>query len=224
MEPSIPPMPDQISAIIVDGFLIDPVTGEVLGHVDQREEFHVSDLASAEWVLEKMQSLDSEVAGLEMRLQAVSEQIGAMIADRRRRREWLEKRFEAELEAFAARELADRKERSLKTPFGTLSFRKQPVRIAIREGVQTTDSCKAGESHILPPLVDWAMVYHPESVKKTVAFQISQLPKGLGISDVDGDLPAEFFEEIPESQTFYVTTGVVARRSPSKSLASEIDR
>ncbi len=52
------------TSIIINGYIIDPETGEVIGHVERKKEFHVTDMDSAEWVLDKLPGLASEVAGL----------------------------------------------------------------------------------------------------------------------------------------------------------------
>jgi len=186
-------------------WLVDITTGEILAHREAKPEFHVTDEKSAEWVLEKLHALDGETAGLQMRLQAVQEQIGAMVREKQNRRNWMQMRFGAELEEFARKQLEGKKSRSLKLLWGTLAFRTTNARIALREGVEAKQSLAKGS--VLPrlPLISWALKNAPEAVKATEEFQISQLPEGM---KVIGNLPEEFFQEVPVGENFSIKTGI----------------
>lgn len=177
----------QRETIVVNGYLIDAETGEVLDIVEApRPQFHVEDLASAEWVLEKMHEAEGRVAGLTARLAAITDQIGAMIREENRRSEWLQHRFGAELEAFAGRELQGQKSRSLKTPFGTLSFRSTPgsIRPLDKQGA-----------------LAWAKEHAPDAVVTREDLVVTPLKDRT-------DLPPILFEVTPAGDRFYIKTGV----------------
>ncbi|HSW63361.1 MAG TPA: host-nuclease inhibitor Gam family protein [Dissulfurispiraceae bacterium] len=115
---------------IVDGYIVDVETGEILG-VDGREEFRVTDGASAEWVLEKMAYEDAAVLALEAREKAILENIRAIRQKHDNRRKFLEYRFGEELAAFAKAALAGGKTKTWKCPFGQVSFRNVPAKIVV---------------------------------------------------------------------------------------------
>lgn len=172
--------------VIHEGYYVNPETGEVLGHVEAAEEFRVRDMPSAEWVLEKMQMADSEIAAVEMRLAAIQEQMESILADRRRRRNWLQTRFGAELEAFAREALDGAKQRSLKTPFGTMGFRH------VAGSIKPLD--KKG-------CIAWAKEYCPAAVVQREELVVSPL------KDRE-DLPNELFDVTPAGDRFYIKTGL----------------
>lgn len=176
---------------IVGDWVIDLSTGEILRHVQACDEFHVEDMASAEWVLERMAEVDGDILGLEARLAAITDQMGAMVRDRKNRREWLDRRFGAELEHFAAGELLGAKTRTLKTPYGSLSFRTSPgsIKVVNEEGA-----------------LEWAKAHCPEAVKVKESVLVTPL-KGQ-----EEMLPVAFFEVEGPKDRFYVKTGVDNRK------------
>lgn len=173
---------------VVNGFIVNVETGEVLGHIDTGDQFAVTDLKSAEWVLEKMQAQDSEIAGLGLRRQAIIDQLDSMVRDNKRRRDWLEYRFGNDLMAFADDALKDAKSKSLKTPYGTLGFRLNPGSIKVREEAKEY-------------AVTWAKEHAPDAVKVTESILVTPL-KGRT------DLPADVFDVTEPRDVFYIKTGV----------------
>ncbi len=134
--------------IRVGDYLVNEATGEILGlardavdiHVAEEEgpiatvpTFQVRDRESAEWVLEKLFEAETELAAIEKRREILNANLDAMGAEPARRVVWLRKRFEAELEEWAKHELEGAKTRSIRTPFGTLSFRKRKRRLVVRD-------------------------------------------------------------------------------------------
>lgn len=185
-----------------EGYLIDADTGEIVGMVEQKAEFHVTDLASAEWVLEKMDAAECEASALETRLAAVQERMQTMIREKRKRMEWLKMRFGPELEQFAAQQLDGAKTKTLKTPWGNLAFRKVAGRLAVKEGVEVVwDRTQPGDP---PALVQWAIAEAPDALKKTdtLAFQISRLPKDMG-----AELPNSLFVQVEPREVFDIKVG-----------------
>lgn len=117
--------------IEIDGFLVAP-DGEIIDHVERGPAFHVMDRGSAEWVLEKLQIADAAKLALETRLLAIHENLGRLILEQERRREWLERRFGDELAAFAQTQLRGRA-RTWTTPYGSVAFRKTVARVEITD-------------------------------------------------------------------------------------------
>jgi hypothetical protein len=175
-----------MSYIEKDGYLIDPETGEVMGHAEEKPAFRVNDLPSCEWVLEKMQACDADIASLEMRRRAICANIDSQVAALRKRRQWLDMRFLSDLRAFAAEALLGSKSKTLTTPFGRLSFRRTPARIVVTDG---------------DAAIAWAEREVPEAVKTVKSVLVSAL-KGRE------DLPRFAFETTDPEERFGVDTGV----------------
>ena len=168
-----------------DGFIVDTETGEVLGHAQAHERFVVDSSNAAEWVLERIQAADADVAACDARLKAISENIAAMRKEHEKRKDWLLMRFAAELEAFAAAELDGKKTRTFKTPFGSLSFRTAPGSVKVLD---------------MEEAVKWAKMYEPEAVKVTETVLVSKVTHPNSLPDC--------FEVSGPADKFYIKTGV----------------
>jgi hypothetical protein len=179
----------RVYAHTADGWVVDAETGEIMGRHDTHEAFHVTDMSSAEWVLQRMQETDAQILAETAILQARIEAQQKRIDVQKRRRDWLDRRFGSELEVFAAQELDGQKSRTLETGFGKLSFRKGVQKIAVREGRMET-------------AIAVCLNLFPNAVKVTESLLVSEL-KGH-----ESELPGDLFEIIPAADKFTVTTGV----------------
>lgn len=179
-----------MSIVTKDGYLIDDETGEVVGHADSPEAFRVTDLASAEWVLEKMQTTDADIAALESRKRAIVANIDAQVKAHQSRRQWLDARFLNDLRQFAAVALSGVKAKTVVTPFGKMSFRKVASRVVVTD----TDAALA-----------WAEREMPGAVKVSKSILVSAIPRGM-------DLPAFAFGLTETEERFSVDTGIKAAR------------
>ena len=168
-----------------DGFIVDTETGEVLGHAEAHERFTVDDAHAAEWVLERVQSADAEIAACDARFKAISENIAAMRKEHEKRKGWLLARFALELEAFASLELEGKKTRTFKTPYGSLSFRTVPGSVKVLD---------------MEAAVKWAKMYEPDAVKVTESVLVSKVGPTNALPDC--------FEVSASSDKFYIKTGV----------------
>jgi hypothetical protein len=144
---------------------VDLATGEVVGLVREAEQpFRVDSRGAAEWILEMLLTAESETAALEVRKRVVIDNIESMQRDHERRAIWLRERFGPELEAWARSELEGKKQRTVKTPWGRLSFRRRKARLVV------DDESKA---------IAWAVDNCAEAVKTTSKFLVSQVPDEL---------------------------------------------
>lgn len=145
-------------------YLVNEATGEITGlAVDQEAPFRVHDQSSAEWVLEKLHEAESQVAAIAARRSVLLANLEAMERPIMHRVEWLRMRFGRELEEWAKRELAGQKVRSVRTPFGALSFRKVKAQLVVDDEKQAAA---------------WAKAQAPEAVKVTEKFLVSRVPAG----------------------------------------------
>lgn len=179
---------ENVEVIFVNGLAVDPETGEVLGleiEHEQRLPFHIHDLSSAEWFLEKLQEEELDLAALEARVAILLENTKRLRAQKQKRVDWLRMRFVPELREWARAELAGKKQRSIATVFGRISFRKVPAKLKV------VDEQEA---------LRWAKEFVPKAVKTTEHFLVSEVPSSLVVVP-DG------CELLPESESFRVDTG-----------------
>ncbi len=180
-----------------DGYLIGE-SGEIAGHIDGR--FQIEDLSKAAWVLRKQaaarrradqlrQALADEVAELQRQYEP------AISAADRRAEFW--NVYQPQLESLLRREIEGSRDRSLRIGPWLLGLRKQPARLAIRSDVESKMVFQATDPVEPAGLLEWAYEHCPGTIKVTHEFQPSKLPKGAST-------PAEFFETIDESETFYI--------------------
>jgi phage host-nuclease inhibitor protein Gam len=152
---ALPEAENAESRVIVEeeGFLVDRDTGEVLGLVERKDEFHVTNLDEADWVLDKVQQ--AEVAALAVN--ARRDFILAMLAKQERRflqkSEWLRARFGSEIErvAQATLDATKGKAKTVTLDHGEISFRTTP-------GTKSINDMKAA--------VEWAEKHSPDLVKR----------------------------------------------------------
>lgn len=179
-------------------YFVNTKTGEILAVRGEGVGFHVVDDESAEWVLEKLFDIDSEITAEQQKLERA---IAALKANSERitkafehRRTWLLRRFEEELRTWAAGEIEGSKKRHVQTMYGRLAFRKTQARVAVE------DEDRA---------VEWAEQYRPDAVAIEKRVRVSMLPKDLLALD-DETLTDLGFRRVPEGETFTISTGLEA--------------
>lgn len=169
---------------IVDGYLIDVDTGEVLALAGHDQSFHVTDRTSAEWVLEKMSINTGALKSIEFRRAAVLASLDAQQREIERRADWLNQRFGAELKDWAARQLAGQKRKSLQLDWGKVGFR------------QTHGSVKVFDQITA---VQWLQQHCPRAVQMEAKVYISNIP-----DELRPELPLNAFDYTPPENRFYV--------------------
>lgn len=178
-----------------DGFIIDTESGEVLGLATQ--EFHVTDEASADWVLKKLTESEAEIIKLNLMLESVAERLASERKAAERKVEWLKARFGAELEQFAKENLPKGK-RTWKGTWGEVSFRTSPARLEV------TDEETA---------IKWAERNCPSAVKVSKKFLKSELSTGfMGLASENALFRHESgLNYIPETETMTIKTVKAAK-------------
>ena len=179
--------------IIVDGYIVDAETGEVIG-LAQKEEFRVKDEDSFRWVMQKILESESKIAAIDnsaeyKQAQAIIANADSMKKDAQRRLEWLLARFTNEIAEYAKPQLV-KGSRSLKTMFGTVAFRTK------KGGLKVSNEELA---------IQWAERNAPSAIKISKKFLISELSttesvKALGAGDA--------FYVAPDTETVTIKTGV----------------
>lgn len=170
--------------LVRDGdYIVDVTTGEIVDIVPERSGFRVDSQDAAEWVLERLQEAEAEVWAIERRKHVILENLTRLSQRAEGRAKWLRQRFGPELEAWARGQLEGRRERTVTTPFGRLSFRRTPGRIGIRDLLQAANWCEA---------------HAPAAVRMEPKVLVSEL-KGR-----EAELPEDAFEVVGPSDAFRV--------------------
>jgi hypothetical protein len=107
-----------------DGFLMNPDSGEIVGHSKDSPTtpFRIIDDSSAEFVLRLWHEVEGKITGLQARRDALVSQMDSIIRDESRRLAWLEYRFGPELRQYAKSQLKG-KGKTKKFAWGSVSFR-----------------------------------------------------------------------------------------------------
>jgi len=191
---------------IIDGYICDAETGEVLGLAEEPEQFRVQDEDSCNWVLKLMLNAEAELIAIDnspevLAADAVLRNAAEIRKKKQKKLDWLHKRFDAELGEFAKQQLEGKKERTFKTILGSIALR------VVRGGLRVADELAA---------IRWAYMAAPEAVKVTEKFLISEVPAdtkeviALSLKDPDSAAPSlkEAFALEPDRETIKITTGV----------------
>lgn len=190
---------------VVDGYLIDSRTGEVLEYVG-RPEFHVTDDGSAEWVLERRGEIEADLAAILARREAILANLDRLEREQAARLKAWDWRFAGELEQFARGRLEGGRKRTWQCPFGSVAIRKTPARWTWADAPDAKERA-----------VDWADRHHPQLVVETVERKVplDRLKDAavLHCSQVGGEIVdytevARFLSYVPESEKVTINTGV----------------
>lgn len=181
---------DMTTLSVIDGYLVDPDTGEIHGLATVASDFHVTDIGAAEWVMQRLCETDAAIVGIDAKQRAILANLDAERRHQLARRKWIMGRFGPELEAFARANLKG-KVRTWRCAYGTVTFRKtQP-------GVEIVDEVKA---------LAWVRYLDiPDSIKITQKIMLSVVKDALV-----ADPPPEAcgIVIVPEGESVKIDTGV----------------
>ena len=189
-----------------DDYLIDTNTGEIVEtwHGVQNptaEPFRVDSLVAAEWVLDRMARREAALVALDKRRLAIIHNLDALANTEQRALDGLHRRFDAELEAFARAELerAGGRTKTLRTAFGSISFR------IVKASRRIVDMAAA---------VAWAKRWTPQAVRVKEDVLLSEMEQWMGFTLLNGQTAAEslaeatWLEKRPQEERCHVKTGV----------------
>lgn len=144
---------------IVDNFVVDAHSGEVLGEVVTNGA--IASQEALELVLERIADVESQVVALERKHEAIIENCRKIEAKKANYLEYLKAVYSTPIEEYAKARLDGQKTKTLITPYGQVSFR------TVKGGLKVSDKGLAlATAHKL------GMV---EAIKVTEEFQISRL-------------------------------------------------
>jgi methionyl-tRNA formyltransferase len=130
------------AVVMVEGIAYFEDTGEIC----KEQKFEIKDTKSVEWLLEKLQKLDSELLSLKALKKAQTENITTMQKAIENNRKWLEFRFKPELEKYVFGLLPRTKAGKLKikthtTPYGKVSFRDTSGKFKVSDVAKAKNFC-----------------------------------------------------------------------------------
>lgn len=172
-------------------YTVDPETGEVVDAVVP--SFSISDESSAEWLMEKIQEMDAEIAAFKLREEAVVQNLTTKRREVERRRDGLLYKYKGELENFAKSNLPTGK-KTWTCPYGSVAFRATKARLS----VENPDFAMV-----------WAENNAPDAIQTERRFMVSKLDKGLveSLMRYNSDtLKAIGFNRIPEGEAVKIET------------------
>lgn len=169
----------------------------------KKEAFRVTDMASAEWVLERLAELDEERKQRDEAYKRMMERYKAWYDGENAKEASRRGYFNSLLDAWARDELKDSKKKSISLPGGTLCYRTGVVSYSMGGKAVTRNSaellafCEASlpDAVKVEKSVDWA------NVKK----RLNVLPDGR-VCTQDGEI-IEGMTATQAAPTFYVRTG-----------------
>jgi O6-methylguanine-DNA--protein-cysteine methyltransferase len=150
---------------LVDGELWDEETGEYAGPMSGWITGNESPEDLALLVMRKRMDIEATLQAEKAKMDAIVENTRKMVAKHQARLDWLEARYNAQLQDYALSQLPRKADGSLKVktwtcPYGTVSFRTVAERVKVVEEEET---------------VAWLMEHNPEAVKTKHTVLVSKL-------------------------------------------------
>lgn len=183
-------MSDQQASPVRQGeWLVDPQTGEVVGHAEAKPEFHVVNDDTADWVCSLLSEADADMLALQAQADAIAKRMNQRIQRVQRRRDWVLMRFGQELERYVAERLAKGKTRTLTLPHASLSLRRTGGSITVID---------------IDAALAWARDMAPDAIRESTKYSIDK--KVLrGREDL---LPRTVFTVSAPADAFGIDTGI----------------
>jgi hypothetical protein len=178
-------MSDQIRE---GNLIIDSETGEVLMDVSFPPERIVDSAPDVDALLWRRQRIEFAMAGMEAQKQAIVAQMSAMIAAEQKKLAYYD-RWNEDLRRYGEQHRGSAK--TIKTPHGSLVFRKVPSRLIVRDGMDAA-------------AILWAKAMLPDAVKVTESLLISVVAKSPGQHHL---ALAGLFAMTEEIESFRIDTG-----------------
>jgi O6-methylguanine-DNA--protein-cysteine methyltransferase len=150
---------------VIDGELYDEETGEYAGPASGWIKGDESPEDLALLVMRKRMDIEASIQAERAKMDAIIENARKMVAKHQARLDWLEARYNAQLQDFAMSQLPRKADGTLKVktwtcPFGTVSFRSVAERVKVVEEEEA---------------VAWLMHHNPEAIKTKHTVLVSKL-------------------------------------------------
>ena len=191
----VPCVPDE------DGYLVCLVDGEVLGRVGLDEHFTIDTEAKADWALELRSEIEGELAGIDARIKAVTEQLSRLRKQKLARLSFWDFKFRSQIIGFARTWLENRKERTMQLTWGKVAFRKTAGRTEIMD---------------MPKAVAFVRAWAPDAVKVVETVNQEAIKEArenavaANFAGVPPDLP--FLASSGPGESITISTGITKER------------
>lgn len=196
---------------VVDGYLIDSRTGEVLEYVG-RPEFHVTDDSAAEWVLERRGEIEADLAAIRARREAILANLDRLEREQAARLKAWDWRFAGELEQFARGRLEGGRKRTWQCPFGSVAIRKTPARWTWADAPDAKErAVEWARENWTPELIKAQGIVRTKveevPVLDKIVGMVETLEKAGSMEDVR-EATFAFLSYVPEGEAVTIKTGV----------------
>lgn len=168
--------------IIQDGYKINSEMGEVLGLA---EPFQVTDVKSAEWVMQKMHEAEAQAKAYEAQAADIIANLCKLTKFHRSKAEWLKTCYGSQIEEVAKANLPKGK-KTWSSLFGSVAFRTTAPRFEIID--------EQGA-------IAWAKACCPEAVKVKESLLVSKIPYD------DVLIPENYIAYVPEGESVTIKVG-----------------
>lgn len=183
---------------LVDGELYDEETGEYAGPMSGWINGDESPEDLALLVMRKRMDIEATLQAEKAKMDAIVENTRKMVARHQARLDWLEARYNAQLQEYAMSQLPRKADGTLKgktwtCPYGTVGFRTVAPRVA----VEAEDTALA-----------WARKNCPAAIKIKESILVSQLPEPIKSAMLEhpADALKAGFVVHPEAQAVTIKT------------------
>lgn len=190
---------EQSTYEVIDGYVIDPETGEVIG-LATPPAFIINNPQGLDWAMEMMLKEAAAIHEIDntaivVQARAILENAAKMKADRAKRLAWLHVRFDNEIGNYVKPLLEGQKTKTYKTLYGSVSFR------SVKGGLRVGDVDKA---------LEWASANCPQAIQTKAEFRISNVPDSIkaAITASPTGLEREAFLVQPDEERLKVETRV----------------
>jgi hypothetical protein len=190
-------MDDALTAVDSDGWIYDVATGEVVGLATAADDFRIDSPEAAEWALEVRSRIEGEIAGIDARIAAVTEQLQRLRKAKMRRLSWWEWKFGDQLVGFARTQL-NGKSRTWRCTWGSVAFR------SVKGSRKIVDMAAA---------VGFVRSFAPEEVRVAESVTLAGVDKAVAAAEAaTGEREElEFLVTMPGGENVAIETGIYLR-------------
>jgi hypothetical protein len=198
---------------VLDGYVVDSDTGEVLGFVDPpqgKSDFAVVDVPSAEWVMRKLLEADSIIKAIDQSAdvqlaRSILANADSLKAPHEKKIEWLQTCFGPALES-VAKENLPKKGKTWQTLYGSIAFRSIKPKLEIR----AVDRASAWLAKHFPSCI--RVVAELEALspddRTYIASLAEESAEGIKSEIMKLKIPAEVQVRAASEENFEVETGI----------------
>jgi hypothetical protein len=205
------------STITDDGLILDADTGEVLGFAPVEPtapanpiQTGIKTAADLDWVMEKLLAIQSQLESIDHRPEvlaaaAVLANAEAMKKPYRHRYDWYLSVFEAGIGDFARANLP-KKSKTLKTLFGSISFRSSKAKLELRD--KDRAARWLAERFPVAVRVTARLGAVSKDEREFIASMVADYPEAVSVEVLRTEIPADVMTLAAANESFEAESGI----------------